>query len=156
MTPLPTLYEQLGEARLFAVLDDLYTRLFDDPMVGFLFAGHDREHIVAMQMMFTRRLLGDTQAPYTGKSIPDAHATLPILPGHFDRRHRVLAEVLEAHRVPDDVRAVWLRLDQALRPSVLRAGRERISELNAPAETGASAPVSPVTPVTLRKRGAGC
>lgn len=132
MTPIPSLYQQLGEQRLRAVLDDLYARLFDDPIVGFLFAGHDREHIVAMQVLFTRRLLGDTSSPYAGKSIPDAHAALPILPGHFDRRHRVLAEVLDAHAVPDDVRATWLRLDQALRPSVLRVGRERIEELNRP------------------------
>ena len=74
-------------------------------------------------------MLGDPGASYTGKSIPDAHAALPILPGHFDRRHTLLAQVLEAHAVPDEVRQTWLRLDQGLRSSVLRVGRERADEL---------------------------
>ncbi len=121
-----------GEEVVRAVLDDLYTRLFDDPMVGFLFAGHDREHIVRAQTLFTRRLLGDTRAPYTGKSIPDAHAALPILPGHFDRRHKLLADVLAAHGVPPDARLAWLRLDQGLRTAVLRVGSARAGALNTP------------------------
>jgi hypothetical protein len=101
-------------------------------MVGFLFAGHDREHIVRAQTLFTRRLLGDTRAPYTGKSIPDAHAALPILPGHFDRRHKLLADVLAAHGVPPDARLAWLRLDQGLRTAVLRVGSARAGALNTP------------------------
>ena len=128
---MSTLVEQAGgEAGIRAILDDLYRRLFADPMVGFLFAGHDREHLVAMQTQFTRRLLGDKSAGYTGKSIPDAHAALPILPGHFDRRHKLLADVLREHGVPEEVREAWLRLDRGLRTAVLRIGRARVATLN--------------------------
>lgn len=130
-----SLYEQAGgEAGIRAVLDELYTILFDDMMVGFLFAGHDKQRIVEMQTQFTRRLLGDTTAVYEGKSIPDAHASLPILPGHFDRRHHVLKQVLERQSLPEPVRETWLRLDQALRTSVLKVGRARTSELLARGE----------------------
>jgi hemoglobin len=128
---MSTLVEQVGgEVGIQAILDDLYRRLFADPMVGFLFAGHDREHIVAMQTQFTRRLLGDSTASYTGRSIPEAHATLPILPGHFDRRHWLLAEVLREHGVPEEAREAWLRLDRGLRTAVLKVGRARIATLN--------------------------
>ena len=130
MTPL---HEQAGgEAAIRAVLEDLYERLFDDPMIGFLFEGHDRRKIVEAQLPFTRRMLGDTSARYEGRSIPDAHASLPILPGHFDRRHKLLADVLEAHRIPPAVREAWLRLDRGLRGAVLRVGQARIGELNDP------------------------
>lgn len=127
---VPSPFEAIGgEPKIRAILDDLYTRLFDDPIVGFLFAGHDKAHLVAMQTVFTRRLLGDRTAVYAGKSIPEAHAALPILPGHFDRRHHLLREVLEAHAVPDFPREFWLRIDRGLRDVILKIGAVRIDEL---------------------------
>lgn len=118
MTP----YEAIGgEAGVRAVLRDLYDRLFVDPIVGFLFEGKDRAHIVEAQVAFTSAFLGGP-GRYTGKPLPEAHAHLPLLAGHFDRRHWLLAEVLRAHGVPEEVRAAWLRIDESLRPSVLAAG----------------------------------
>ena len=119
-----TLYDAIGgEARVREVLQALYDRLFVDPMVGFLFAGKDKGHIVEQQAAFTCRFLGGPQR-YDGKPLPEAHASLPLLPGHFDRRHRLLEIVLEERAVPEDVRREWLRIDESLRPSVLASGQE--------------------------------
>ena len=121
---MKTLYEAIGgETNVRAVLQSLYDRMFDDPIVGFLFEGKDKRHIVEQQTAFTCHFLGGPQR-YEGKPLPEAHAALPLLPGHFDRRHRLLEQVLEEHGVPDEVRRVWLRIDEALRPSVLAAGEE--------------------------------
>jgi hemoglobin len=121
--------EMGGEETIERVLDDLYTQLFDDVMVAFLFAGHDKARIVREQTVFTRRMLGDKTARYEGKSIPEAHAELPILPGHFDRRHELLRQTLEKHAVPLRAREAWLRLDAALRDVILKVGQVRIEEL---------------------------
>ena len=86
-----------------------------------MFEGRDKGHIVEAQVSFTCGFLGGPQK-YTGRSLPEAHAKLPLLPGHFDRRHRLLEEVLRAEGVPDGVTNVWLRIDETLRPSVLAAG----------------------------------
>jgi truncated hemoglobin YjbI len=119
-----SLYDDMGgEPALRAVLKDLYDRLFDDPIVGFLFAGKDKAQLIEHQVRFTARFLGGPSA-YTGKTIPDAHAALPILAGHFDRRHFLLKKVLVEHRVPDAVAAEWLRVDASLRAAVMRAGEE--------------------------------
>ena len=121
---MTTSYEAIGgEDKVRAVLRSLYDRLFVDPMVGFLFAGKDKERIVEQQLSFTCRFLGGPQR-YTGKPLPEAHAALPLLPGHFDRRHHLLAMVLEQQGVPEEVRGAWLRIDESLRPSVLAAGDE--------------------------------
>jgi truncated hemoglobin YjbI len=120
---MSTSYEAIGEDKVRAVLQSLYDRLFVDPMVGFLFEGKDKAHIVEQQVAFTCRFLGGPQR-YTGKPLPEAHATLPLLPGHFDRRHHVLATLLEQHGVPDEARQAWLHIDESLRPSVLAAGDE--------------------------------
>jgi truncated hemoglobin YjbI len=121
---MKTPYEAIGgEERVRAVLQSLYDKLFDDPIVGFLFAGKDKAHIVAQQLTFTCRFLGGPHS-YEGKPLPEAHASLPLLPGHFDRRHRLLEQTLDEQNVPDDVKRWWLKIDQSLRPSVLAAGGE--------------------------------
>jgi hemoglobin len=121
---MPSLYEAIGgEGPVRAVLQALYDRLFDDAMIGFLFAGKDKAHIVEQQLAFTCRFLGGPQV-YEGLPLPTAHAKLPLLPGHFDRRHRLLEQVLDAEGVPVEVKRVWLQIDSALRPSVLASGEE--------------------------------
>jgi len=115
-------YESIGgEDGVRVVVTSLYDELFVDPIVGFLFRGRDKKHIVEQQVAFTCSFLGGPQR-YDGKPLPEAHASLPILDGHFDRRHRLLEQTLAHHRVPDDARIEWLRVDQALRSSVLAAG----------------------------------
>jgi hemoglobin len=121
---MKTMFEAMGgEERVRAVLQSLYDRLFADPMVGFLFEGKDKAHIVEQQLAFTCRFLGGPHR-YEGKPLPEAHAHLPLLPGHFDRRHRLLQQVLDEQGVPGEVKRVWLRIDESLRPSVLAAGEE--------------------------------
>ena len=110
-----------GPEKIRAVIQSLYDRLFEDPIVGFLFQGKDKAHLVAQQLIFTCAFLGGPER-YTGKPLPEVHAPLPLLPGHFDRRHRLLEQVLEEQSVPAEVRRVWLRIDTSLRPSVLAAG----------------------------------
>jgi truncated hemoglobin YjbI len=121
---MKSLYDMIGgEARLRAVLKALYDKLFDDPIVGFLFAGKDKAHIVEQQLAFTSHFLGGPHA-YQGKPLPEAHAALPLLPGHFDRRHRLLAQTLDEQGVSEEVKRVWLRIDENLRGSVLATGEE--------------------------------
>jgi hemoglobin len=121
---MKTLYDSVGgEAAVRAVLTSLYDRLFEDKMVGFLFEGKDKGQIVELQTAFTCAFLGGPQR-YVGRPLPQAHASIPLLPGHFDRRHKLLETVLVEHGVPDDVRFAWLRIDDALRPSVLASGEE--------------------------------
>jgi hemoglobin len=119
---MSTLYETVGgEPAVRAILQALYDKLFCDPMVGFLFEGKEKAHIVEQQVCFTCRFLGGPHR-YSGKPLPEVHATLPLLPGHFDRRHFLLAQTLDEHRVPGDAKQIWLSIDEGLRTSVLGAG----------------------------------
>jgi hemoglobin len=129
---MTTPYDAIGgEEKVLSIIRSLYDQLFADPMVGFLFDGKDKEHIVEQQVAFTCRFLGGPQR-YEGKPLPEAHARLPLLPGHFDRRHHLLAQVLDRHGVPDEAKQAWLRIDASLRPSVLAAGNEARKETRDP------------------------
>jgi hemoglobin len=121
---MTTPYDAIGgESKVRAILQSLYDKLFVDPMLGFLFDGKNKDHIVEQQVAFTCAFLGGPQK-YAGKPLPLAHAALPLLEGHFDRRHRLLEQVLTEERVPVDVVRAWLRIDESLRSSVLAAGQE--------------------------------
>lgn len=129
-----SLYDDIGgEDGLRRVLTTLYDRLFDDLMVGFLFAGRDKAKLIEHQLWFTARFLGGPSR-YEGKSIPDAHAALPLLPGHFERRHHLLGQVLAEHRVPRHVADEWLRVDESLRTAVLRSGEDARERARRPSD----------------------
>lgn len=121
---MKSLYEEIGgEDKILVVLRSLYDKLFIDPIIGFLFEGKDKDHIVLEQLAFTCHFLGGPQK-YEGKPLPEAHANLPLLAGHFDRRHHLLAQTLKEQNVPESVSRVWLQIDRALRSSVLNSGEE--------------------------------
>jgi hemoglobin len=118
-----------GEERFEALITRFYDRLFVDPMIGFFFAGKDKRHLVVSQMAYLQAHLGDRRGVYEGPSIRASHAHLPILVGHFDRRHKILVEVLDEFAVADPARKAWLELDASLRDFVVRTGaaaRERM------------------------------
>lgn len=113
-----------GRERLHEMVDDFYRRLFDDPIIGFLFQGHDRQRLIDMQIEYLRARLGDEDVDYSGQPIRGAHEDLPITVGHFDRRHQILKDVLDEWDVPDHVREAWVELDASLRDLVVRTGKE--------------------------------
>jgi hemoglobin len=114
------LFDRIGPDRLRAVVDDFYRRIFDDVMIGFLFQGKDRALLAQREYEFTARLLG-ADIPYTGRSMPEAHAKSPILGGHFERRLKILRDTIRDHGVDDEVARVWIDHTLALRAQVTRS-----------------------------------
>lgn len=118
-----------GRARMEALMRAFYDRLFDDLMIGFFFAMSDKEALIASQIDYVHAHLGSRQGRYQGPPIRQAHQKMPILVGHFDRRHQILIEVLEEFEVPEHVREAWLGLDRAMRDLVIRQGDQARQEM---------------------------
>jgi hemoglobin len=112
------LYDRIGEEKLRAVVRDFYERVFADAMIGFLFAGKNKERLVAKEWELVASLLG-APVGYTGRSMSEAHARVPITGGHFDRRLVLLEETLEAHQVDPEVRRRWLDHARSLRDQLI-------------------------------------
>jgi hemoglobin len=112
-----TLYDRIGEDGLRRVLADFYDRVFADPMIGYLFAASNKHRLIQKELELTARMLGGAQR-YGGRPMREAHAGHRILGGHYARRQKILADVLEAHGVDPEVRAAWLAHNDALRPQV--------------------------------------
>lgn len=114
-----TMYDELGEERLRAIIAEFVDRIFDDVMIGFFFRHADRERIKAKEFEFAAAHLGGP-VTYSGRPIDKAHRAHPIMGGQFMRRLHILKQVLEAHAVPEPIREHWLGHTEALRPLVTR------------------------------------
>jgi hemoglobin len=108
-----------GEPTLRAVIDDFIERVFDDTMIGFLFANADKARIKEKEYELAASLLGADVA-YTGRGLPEAHRKHPILGGHFERRLQILRDTLRDHGVPQEVRQSWLEHNERMRASITR------------------------------------
>ncbi len=113
-----------GEAALLEIIHDLYDRLFADMMIGFFFQPHDKSRLIQSQYDYLTAHLGDRSGTYEGPSIRRAHETLPILSGHFDRRHQILIAVLKDQHVPAHIQEAWIKFDLSLRDLVVREGKK--------------------------------
>jgi truncated hemoglobin YjbI len=114
-----TLFDQIGEAKLRAVLTDFYDRVFVDVMIGFMFEGKDKARLVDKEYELVAALLG-AGTKYTGRPMRSAHAAHTIFGGHFERRMQLLRNVFAAHDVPATVAKAWLDHAESLRSQVTR------------------------------------
>lgn len=115
-----TAFERLGgEPKLRAIIDEFVDRMFDDLMIGFFFRRASRERIKAMEYQHAAEHLGAPLA-YEGRPLREAHAAHKIFGGHFERRKKILSDVLTEHGVPDDIREGWLAHVESLRAHVTK------------------------------------
>ena len=149
MTRDATLFERLGGDALRAVLTDFYRHVFDDVMIGFMFAGKDRARLIDKEWELAARMLG-ADIRYSGKSMPDAHARVPITGGHFDRRTQILRETLAAHAVAQDIQEAWLGHVEALRAQITADRGSECDHDAAAARTTTSA--DPAGPIRLGRK----
>ncbi|MBA3819149.1 MAG: group 1 truncated hemoglobin [Deltaproteobacteria bacterium] len=114
------LFAKIGEAGLRAVIADFYDRLFPDVMIGFMFQGKDKQHLIDREYELTAKFLGAPGVTYTGRPMRTAHGQHTIFGGHFERRLQILRETIADHAVDPDVTRVWIEHTLALRDQITR------------------------------------
>jgi len=114
------LFDTIGGDALRAVITDFYQRIFADVMIGFMFQGRDRQHLIDREWELIAALLGAPGVTYTGRPMRAAHAQHTIFGGHFERRLQILRETLRDHAVAPAVQDAWIEHTQALRTQITR------------------------------------
>ena len=117
----PSLFDQIGPAKISEVIRIFYDRAFEDPMIQHFFLQSDKARLVQEQTDFVTALLGGPRS-YNGKPLLKAHEPLKIRKPHFGRRQVIMAEVLASAGVADEFAKKWLALEQALQPLILAVG----------------------------------
>lgn len=101
------------------VIDQLVERAAADLMIGFFFRDADLERVKRHELELASTHLGGP-AGYSGRTLPEAHRAHPIATGHFQRRLKILEEVLAAAGAPAWAREQWLRHDRAQQAAVVQ------------------------------------
>ncbi len=114
------LFDRIGAAALRAVVTDFYARIFPDVMIGFMFQGKDRQHLIDREYELTAALLGAPGVTYTGRPMRTAHAQHTIFGGQFERRLQILRETLADHQVDPEVQRAWIDHQLSLRSQITR------------------------------------
>jgi len=109
--------QQVGQTQIEKIVRSFYERAFFDGIIGHFFFGLDHESLIAKQTAFTIALLGGP-SDYKGKPLVAVHKSLGINNAHFGRRQVIMGEVLSQHKVPPDLAAAWLELEERLRPLI--------------------------------------
>ena len=112
---------------IYQVLVEFYDRVYQDVMIGYLFAPFDQEVLIEKQLEFTLSLFG--KAVYTGKGLGEAHKPLKLRSGHLRRRQVILAQVLVDLQVPDEFKSHWLKSEERVLNPVLGSAPSCVSPL---------------------------
>ncbi len=136
----PALYDRIGGDSLRAVITEFYRRVFDDVMIGFMFQGKDRQHLIDREWELVAALLGAPGVTYTGRPMRTAHAQHTIFGGHFERRLQILRETLREHGVDPEVQRAWIEHTQSLRAQITR---DRGSECKDTSSDGLKLAIAP-------------
>ena len=149
-----TLFDRIGAPVLRAVLTDFYARVFGDVMIGFMFQGKDRQHLIDREYELTAALLGAPDVTYTGRPMRVAHAQHTIFGGQFERRLQILRDTLRDHGVDPDVEQAWIDHQLALRDQITRdAGSECQATSSAGPKLAVASPgPDPDKPIKLGRR----
>ena len=148
-----TLFDRIGEAALRAVITDFYGRVFADVMIGFMFHGKDRAHLIDREYELTAALLGAPGVTYRGRPMRAAHAQHTIFGGQFDRRLQILRDTLRDHAVDPEVGKAWIDHQLALRGQITRdRGSECDDTAAARPKLAIAPPSGPDRPVKLGRR----
>jgi truncated hemoglobin YjbI len=106
-----------GPQAVKVIMERLVDQMVTDVMIGFFFAKVNVRALKALETAYAISHLGGPA--YRGRDVGAAHGPLPIGRGHFDRRLRLLGEILAWAQVPQDVQKRWLGQQRALLPVIV-------------------------------------
>ncbi len=109
-----SLYAELGgEAVVGPIVDRFVLRCFEDRIIGYLFAGKDREAIQLHERAHTAKLLG-AEVRYEGRPVVPLHRPMRIHAGHFRRRLALLRQEILRAGLSEAQAEAWLAPQLAL------------------------------------------
>ena len=108
-----------GREGVERIVDELIERASSDLMIGFFFRAADLDRVKRHELELASSHLGGPVG-YSGQPLPEAHRAHPIATGHFQRRLKLLEEVLTAAGAPAWVCERWLDHDRSQQAAVVQ------------------------------------
>jgi truncated hemoglobin YjbI/ferredoxin len=118
--PDPQMWAALEEGALLRrILDDFYTRVYEDERLAPFFHGVTRQRAADKQFLFLRQLFTGEKV-YFGDRPRNAHHWMVISDELFDYREGLMAETLRRHGLPEPLIERWMALEERFRPDIVK------------------------------------
>lgn len=120
LAPNPALWEALGRgAKLRAILEAFYARVFEDPRLAPFFHGVTRERVIDKQYAFLADIFTGERM-YFGDRPRNAHHWMVISDELFDYRERLFEAVLRESDLGEAHIEAWLAAQQVFRKQIVK------------------------------------
>lgn len=120
LAPDPAMWKALGEGeRMRTVLEDFYTRVYDDERLAPYFRGVTRQRLVEKVYSFMRGLFTGERI-FFGDNPKNAHHWMVIDDDLFDYRNDLMEKVLRQHDLPEMVVHKWRAIEELFRGDIVK------------------------------------
>lgn len=119
--PDAEMWQALEEGKLLAaILNDFYTRVFEDPLLLPYFHNVTKERVIEKVYSYLRQVFTGERR-YFGEHPRNAHHWMVIDNALFDHRERLLAECMAKHGLPDHLIERWQFLEEQFRFDIVKS-----------------------------------
>ncbi len=121
LRPDAELWRALGEGNLLrAILEEFYTRVYDDPQLAPFFHRVTKERAIQKQYEFVRDVVSGTK-DYFGLRPFNAHHWMIISDELFDYRQQLFFDCVRRHGVAEHLARRWEANDELFRPDIVKS-----------------------------------
>lgn len=118
--PDPELWQALEEGVLLnRILDDFYSRVYEDPRLAPFFHGVTKQRAVEKQYLFLRQLFTGEKV-YFGDRPRNAHHWMVISDELFEYRESLMMECLRRHGLPGHLIERWHAVEEFFRSDIVK------------------------------------
>lgn len=121
LAPDSEMWQALHEGRLLReILEDFYTRVYDDPRLSGFFEGVTRERAIEKQFSFLRSIFTGEKC-YFGDHPKTAHHWMVISHELFDYRETLMENCLRDHELPEHLIRKWRSIEEVFRGAIVKS-----------------------------------
>jgi truncated hemoglobin YjbI len=134
--PDPEMWQALEEgAMLSRLLDDFYSRVYEDPRLSPFFEGVTRQRAMEKQYSFMRQLFTGERV-YFGDRPRNAHHWMVISNELFDYREALMVECLRRQGLPEHLITRWRAVEEFFRSDIVKdkPWKKKLGDIELPVE----------------------
>ncbi len=119
-SPDPEMWQALGEGSVLrAILEDFYSRVYEDPRLSPFFHGVTMKRAIEKQFLFLRQKFTGEKV-YFGDRPRNAHHWMVISNELFDYRESIMLDCLRRHGLPEQLVERWRALENSFRSDIVK------------------------------------
>lgn len=130
------MWQALEEGKLLSsILEDFYSRVFEDEQLAPFFHGVTRQRAIEKQYLFMRQLFSGEKV-YFGDRPRNAHHWMVISDELFDYREALMLDCLRRHGLPEDLVERWRSVEEFFRGDIVKdmPCKRKLGDIELPVE----------------------